>query len=163
MRPDTCQVPLDHDTSRALIAGLNAVALLGSFMHAVADTVKVADLAAGGLAALARVPLAALAWYDRTPERPLRVQGTLGDARFLPAGLSAGLAEICRTLPLHRPSSLDVVNSAHPLRRAGIQELLAIPLRVSDECLGFLLAGGPGGSIPVDLTLVQVLGAQAST
>src|SRR4051812_31194244 len=108
----------EPDASRAMIAGLNAVGLLGSFMHAVGDPEKVADLAAGGLTALTRVPLAAVAWYDRGPDRPLRLQGTFGGGRTLPAGISAGLDDICRTLARHRPSSLDVVSPAHPLRRA---------------------------------------------
>ena len=162
IRPDARLTGLDPDASRAMIAGLNAVALLGSFMHAVGDLEKVADLAAGGLAALARVPLAAIAWHEGTPGG-LRVSGTFSGGRTLPAGITAGLKDICGTLPQHRPSSLDVVTSAHPLRRAGVQEVLSVPLRVSNDCLGFLLAGGPRGSIPVDLTLVQVLGAQTST
>ena len=163
MTPERALAPLDRDSSRAMIAGLNAVALLGSFMHAVAGTHKVAELAAGGLAALTRVPLASVAWYGTEPEQPLRLQGMFSGGRTLPPGVSAGLDDICRNLPLHRPSRLDVMASGHPLRRAGVQEVLAIPLRVSNDCLGFLLAGGPRGSVPVDLTLIQVLGAQTST
>jgi hypothetical protein len=157
------ELALDPASSRETIAGLNAVALLGSFMHAVGDAEKVAELAAGGLAALVRVPLGAVAWFDGAQDGPLRLAGTFGGGRTLPAAVAGGLEDLCVTLPRHRPSSLDIVTASHPLRRAGVADVLALPLRVSNDCLGFLIAGGARGSLPADLTLTQVLGAQTST
>ena len=41
--------------------------------------------------------------------------------------------------------------------------MLAVPLRMSTECLGFFVVAGPDPCFPDDLTFVQALGAQAST
>src|SRR6185312_1728629 len=62
-----------------------------------------------------------------------------------------------------RPTRLDADEVPRSLRQVGVQAFFALPLRVSTDALGFLLAGGERGSIPEDLTLIQALGAQIST
>jgi sugar diacid utilization regulator len=148
---------------RESVAALYAVVLLGSFMHAAARQEDTAELAAGGLSALTRAPLAAVAWYPEGPTRPLRIVGRSAGTQGIPADLTHSLARFCERLPVLRPSRHHGGQLPGRLRVAGFGELLAVPLRVSTECLGFLLAGGDEASLPEDLTFVQALGTQAST
>lgn len=141
------------------VAGLNAVVLLGSCLHAAPSSEDAAELAAGGLAAVTRLPFAAVGWYPQGPDGPMTVTG--------PAGVDAHIATALRRLAprLHalRPTRLEAGEVPQSLRQVGVQAFFALPLRVSTDALGFLLAGGERGSIPEDLTLVQALGAQIST
>jgi hypothetical protein len=151
--------PSLHET----VTALHAVVMLGSFMHAAPDSEKTAELAAGGLAALTRLPLATVAWYADGPLGSLRVAGRVAGERHVDVDVARDLRRLCAQLPALRPSSVAAADLPASLRDAGVQVLFALPLRVSTECLGFLLAGGDRGSIPQDLTLIQALGAQTST
>ncbi len=145
------------------IAGLHAVVMLGSFMHARPDPENIAELSVGGLAALTRLPMAGVAWYPDSTDGQLQVAVRRGRERGTLTGLSDPLRQLCAQLPDCRPTRLETAQLPRTLRMAGAQVLLALPLRVSTECLGFLLAGGDTGSIPQELTLIQALGAQTST
>jgi PucR C-terminal helix-turn-helix domain/GGDEF-like domain len=151
------------DPARETIAGLHAVVLLGSFMHSSPQQQDTAELAAGGLAAIARVPLAAVAWYPEASEGQLRLAGRYEGEQGIPAWLAGELAALCSRLNVSRPTKLEKVQLPGRLRVAGIQALLAVPLRVCTDRVGFLLAGGAAGALPGDLMLVQALGAQTST
>ena len=160
--------PLDAETSEGerlqeTVAGLHAVVMLGSFMHAVPDPENTAELAAGGLAALTRLPLVAVAWYADGPGSVLRLVGRYAGEPGIPDGLAGPLGELCARLAVQRPSWLEGPELPAAVRLAGPRVLFALPLRVSTECLGFLLAAGERGAIPDDLTLIQALGAQTST
>ncbi|MCW2632483.1 MAG: diguanylate phosphodiesterase, partial [Pseudonocardia sp.] len=155
--------PALHDPSQETVAGLHAVVMLGSFMHAAPSSEDTAELSVGGLSALTRLPLAAVAWYADGADRPLRIAGRCSGEPGVRPGINAALREVCAQLPAVRPSRLAGAELPSELRLAGAQVLLALPLRVSTECLGFLLAGGPKGTIPADLTVIQALGAQTST
>ncbi len=145
------------------VAGLHAVVMLGSFMHAAPRSADTAELSVGGLAALTRMPLAAVAWRAEGEDAPLRVVGRCGGERGLSAEVAKALRRMCEQLPELRPSRLRDGQLPSTLRLAGLHVLLAVPLRVSTECLGFLLVGGERGALPDDLTLIQALGAQTST
>jgi hypothetical protein len=151
------------DPVRGTIAGLHAVVLLGSFMHSSPRQQDTAELAAGGLAAIARVPLAAVAWYPEAAGGQLRLVGRYGGEQGIPAWLADELAALCSRLNVSRPTRLEAAQLPGRLRVAGVQALLAVPLRVCTDCVGFLLAGGVAGAVPEDLMLVQALGAQTST
>jgi hypothetical protein len=151
------------DPARDTIAGLHAVVLLGSFMHSSPQQQDTAELAAGGLAAIARVPLAAVAWYPEASGEELRLAGRYAGEQGIPAWLAGELAALCSRLNVSRPTRLEKARLPGRLRVAGIQALLAVPLRVCTDRVGFLLAGGAAGALPEDLMLVQALGAQTST
>lgn len=162
--PPRLQVAAGEDHGlRETVAGLYALVMLGSFMHAISDSDKTAELAVGGLVALTHLPLTGVAWYpdgaDSEPQVVVRCSG----ARGMLAGADGPLGRLCAGLPDSRPTRLEAAQLPEVLRMAGAQVLLALPLRVSTECLGFLFAGGERGSIPQDLTLIQALGAQTST
>ncbi len=160
---DVAATSAPEDQSPETVAGLHAVVMLGSFMHAAPSAEDTAELSVGGLSALTRLPLAAVAWYADGPDRPLRIAGRcLGEPGVRP-GINAALREVCSRLPVARPSRLADAELPSELRLAGTQVLLALPLRVSTECLGFLLAGGARGTSPTNLTLIQALGAQTAT
>jgi PucR C-terminal helix-turn-helix domain/GGDEF-like domain len=148
---------------REMIAGLHAVVLLGSFMHSSPRQQDTAELAAGGLAAIARVPLAAVAWYPQGTAEPPRLAGRYAGEHAIPSWLETILVQLCSRLHVFRPTRLEESQLPGRLRVAGVHVLLALPLRVSTECLGFLLVGGAAESFSTDLTLVQALGAQTST
>lgn len=148
-----------HET----VAGLNAVVMLGSCLHSAPTAEDAVDLAAGGLAAVTRLPLAAIAWFPSGPDGPLTVTGRCGGEPDFDAHVATTLRRLCRQLPAFRPTRRSAEDLPRALRRAGVEALFALPLRVSTESLGFLVAGGERGSIPVDLTLIQALGAQIST
>ena len=58
------------DTALAeTVAGLNAVVMLGSCLHAAPSAEDAAELAAGGLAAVTRLPFAAVGWYPQLRAR----------------------------------------------------------------------------------------------
>jgi DNA-binding PucR family transcriptional regulator len=151
------------DPVRETIAGLHAVVLLGSFMHSCPQQQDTAELAAGGLAAIARVPLAAVAWYPEASGEQLRLAGRYAGEQGIPAWLAGELAGLCSRLNVSRPTRLEKAQLPGRLRVAGVQALLAVPLRVCTDQVGFLLAGGAAGALPEDLMLVQALGAQTST
>ena len=151
------------DQLREKIAGLHAVVLLGSFMHSSPRQRDTAELAAGGLAAIARVPLAAVAWYPKGGAEPPLLAGRYDGEHVIPHWLEAVLVKLCSQLHGFRPTRLEESQLPSRLRVAGVHVLLALPLRVSTECLGFLLAGGAAESFSADLMLVQALGVQAST
>ncbi len=153
----------DERQQRETSAALYGVALLGSFMHAALRPEGTAELAVGGLAALAPGRLVAVAWYPDHSDRLPHVLGRYTNAETIPGALAAMLARFCTGLPVSRPSRLGSGQLPARLRVAGIQSLLAVPLRVSTECLGFLIIAGPEPCFADDLTLIQVLGAQAST
>jgi DNA-binding PucR family transcriptional regulator len=159
-------LPVGHgegDQQRETSAALYGVALLGSFMHAAPRSEDTAELALGGLAALAPGHLVAVAWYsDRSDHLP-HVLGRYTNADAIPGSLADFLAGYCARLPVSRPSRHEGGQLPARLRVAGIQSLLAVPLRVSTECLGFLIVAEPEPRFAEDLTLIQVLGAQAST
>ncbi len=148
---------------RETIAGLHAVVLLGSFMHSSPQPQNTAELAAGGLAAIARVPLAAVAWYPEGSGEQMRLIGRYAGQQPIPARLASILVRLCSRLNVYRPARLEEAQLPGRLRQAGVKALLAIPLRVGTDCVGFLLAGGAAGALPEDLMLVQALGAQTST
>ena len=149
--------------ARETIAGLHAVVLLGSFMHSSPQQQNTAELAAGGLAAIARVPLAAVAWYPEGSGEQMRLIGRYAGKQPIPARLASILVRLCSQLNVYRPSRLEEAQLPGRLRQAGVKALLAIPLRVGTDRVGFLLAGGAAGALPEDLMLVQALGAQTST
>jgi PucR C-terminal helix-turn-helix domain/GGDEF-like domain len=151
------------DQLREKVAGLHAVVLLGSFMHSSPRQQDTAELAAGGLAAIARVPLAAVAWYPKGTAEPPCLAGRYAGEHAIPAWLETILVGLCSRLHVFRPTRLEESQLPGRLRVAGVHVLLALPLRVSTECLGFLLVGGAAESFSTDLMLVQALGAQAST
>lgn len=151
------------DQLQEKIAGLHAVVLLGSFMHSSPRQQDTAELAAGGLAAIARVPLAAVAWYPNGTAEPPRLVGRYAGEHAIPSWLEAILVKLCSRLHVFRPTRQEESQLPGRLRVAGVHVLLALPLRVSTECLGFLLAGGDAETLSGDLMLVQALGAQAST
>ncbi|MGH3906870.1 MAG: PucR family transcriptional regulator [Pseudonocardiaceae bacterium] len=163
MRPLRVAAPSEDQRLQETIAGLHAVVMLGSFMHARPDPENTAELAVGGLAALTRLPLAAVAWYSESADGQLQVAVRRGRERGTVSGLSGPLCQLCAQLPDCRPTRLEATQLPRVLRMAGVHVLLALPLRVSTECLGFLLIGGDSGSIPQELTLIQALGAQTST
>lgn len=164
MNADIREVPAGRDEGlQGTIAGLNAVVMLGSFMHSAPSSENTAELAAGGLAALTRLPLTAVAWYADGPDGPLQIAGRCGGGAGISASVATTLRRLGTDLPVLRPTRWDAAELPRGLRRSGVEELLALPLRVSTECLGFLLAGGEHGSLPRDLTLIQALGAQTST
>lgn len=148
---------------RETVAGLNAVVMLGSFMHSAPSSTTTAELAAGGLAAVTRLPLAAVAWYPDGPDGPLAVTGRCAGEAGITAKVTADLRGLCPRLHALRPSRREGADVPASLHGAGVDTLLALPLRVSTQSLGFLLAGGERQAIPDDLTLVQALGAQTST
>lgn len=148
---------------RETSAALYGVALLGSFMHAAPRPGDTAELAVGGLAALAPGRLVAVAWYPDRSDRLPQVLGRYSSAETIPPALADMLARFCAGLPMSRPSRHESGELPARLRVAGIQSLLAVPLRVSTECLGFLIVADPEPCFADDLTLIQVLGAQAST
>jgi|GEM_PF-2407795 len=148
---------------RETASSLYAVALLGSFMHAAARQEDIAELALGGLAALAPHRLVAVAWYPQGPERPMRVAGRHATGDGLVPGLAGPVARFCSQLPVSRPTRHSGGQLPGRLRVGGIQSLLAVPLRMSTECLGFLVIGGPEPCFGDDLAFVQALGAQVST
>ncbi|MGE3285983.1 MAG: PucR family transcriptional regulator [Pseudonocardia sp.] len=148
---------------RETVAGLNAVVLLGSFMHAAPSSTTTAELAAGGLAAVTRLPLAAVAWYPEGPDGPLEVTGRCAGQPGINAEVADELRAICPLMDGLRPTWSDGDDLPGALRRAGVERLLALPLRVSTQSLGYLVAGGWRHAMPNDLTLVQALGAQTST
>ena len=150
-------------TLQETVAGLNAVVMLGSCLHAAPSAQEAAELAAGGLAALTRLPLAAVAWYPSGSDGPLAVTGRCAGHADIDARVATTLRRLCTRLHAFRPTRREGDEVPRALRRAGAQELFALPLRVSTDSLGFLLAGGERGSTPGDLTLVQALGAQVST
>ncbi len=155
--------PGEGDQQRETSAALYGVALLGSFMHAAPRSEDTAELAVGGLAALAPGRLVAVAWYsDRSDHLP-HVLGRYTNAETIPGPLADFLARYCARLPVSRPSRHDGGQLPARLRVAGMQSLLAVPLRVLTECLGFLIVADPEPCFAEDLTLIQVLGAQAST
>lgn len=145
------------------VAGLNAVVMLGSFLHAAPSSASAAELAAGGLAALTRLPLAAVAWYAAGPQGPLTVAGRCAGEAGINAHVATTLRRLGPQLHAFRPTWRAAADLPRTLRRAGVETLFALPLRVSTESVGFLLAGGERGSMPGDLTLIQALGAQTST
>jgi hypothetical protein len=148
---------------RETIAGLHAVVLLGSFMHSSPQQQTTAELAAGGLAAIARVPLAAVAWYPEGSGEQMRLTGRYAGKQPIPVRLASILVRLCSQLNVYRPTRLEEAQLPGRLRLAGVTALLAIPLRVGTDSVGFLLAGGAVGALPEDLMLVQALGAQTST
>ncbi|HEX9542276.1 MAG TPA: helix-turn-helix domain-containing protein [Streptosporangiaceae bacterium] len=148
---------------RETMAGLHAVMLLGSFMHSSPQQQNTAELAAGGLAAIARVPLAAVAWYPEGSGEQMRLVGRYAGKQPIPARIASILVRLCSQLNVYRPARLEEAQLPGRLRLAGVKALLAIPLRVGTDCVGFLLAGGAVGALPEDLMLVQALGAQTST
>jgi hypothetical protein len=148
---------------RETIAGLHAVVLLGSFMHSSPRQQDTAELAAGGLAAIARVPLAAVAWYPEGSGEQVHLVGRYAGEQGIPAWLAGHLVRLCSQLNVSRPTRLEEAELPGRLRVAGVQALLAVPLRVCTDCVGFLLAGGAVGALPDDLMLIQALGAQTST
>jgi hypothetical protein len=148
---------------RETMAGLHAVMLLGSFMHSSPQQQNTAELAAGGLAAIARVPLAAVAWYPEGSGEQMRLVGRYAGKQPVPARIASILVRLCSQLNVYRPARLEEAQLPGRLRLAGVKALLAIPLRVGTDCVGFLLAGGAVGALPEDLMLVQALGAQTST
>ncbi|MGD9531235.1 MAG: PucR family transcriptional regulator [Pseudonocardia sp.] len=148
---------------RETVAGLNAVVLLGSFMHSAPNATTTAELAAGGLAAVTRLPLAAVAWYSDGPDGPLEVTGRCAGEPGIRPQVVDELSRLCPRLNALRPTWSEGADVPGPLRRAGIDTLFALPLRVSTQLLGYLLAGGQRRAMPGDLTLVQALGAQTST
>lgn len=151
------------DQQRETSAALYGVALLGSFMHAAPRPEDTVELAVGGLAALAPGRFVAVAWHpDRSDHLP-HVLGRYTDAQTIPGPLADVIARFCRGLPVSRPSRHNSGQLPARLRVAGIQSLLAVPLRVSTECLGFLIVAGAEPCFADDLTMIQVLGAQAST
>jgi hypothetical protein len=145
------------------MASLHAVVMLGSFMHAAPDPAKTAELSAGGLVALCRLPLAAVAWYAEPQDGTLRVTGRSAGEQSIRPGIAGALRDLCASFSMFRPTWLGSAQLPGSLRTAGIEVLFALPLRVSTECLGFLVVGGSHGSIPPDLTLIQALAAQTST
>lgn len=153
----------EYGQVRETIAGLHAVVLLGSFMHSSPRQQNTAELAAGGLAAIARVPLAAVAWYPEGSSEQMHLIGRYADKQPIPARLASILVRLCSQLNVYRPARLEEAQLPGRLRQAGVKALLAIPLRVGTDCVGFLLAGGAAGALPEDLMLVQALGAQTST
>jgi DNA-binding PucR family transcriptional regulator len=155
--------PGEGDQQRETSAALYGVALLGSFMHAAPRSEDTAELAVGGLAALAPGRLVAVAWYSDRSDLLPHVLGRYTNAETIPGPLADFLARYCAGLPVSRPSRHDGGQLPARLRVAGIQSLLAVPLRVSTECLGFLIVADPEPRFAEDLTLIQVLGAQAST
>lgn len=164
MNPETVPTAVSgDDLQRETSAALYGVALLGSFMHAAPKSEDTAELTVGGLAALAPQRLVAVAWYPDRSDRPPQVLGRSADAEPIPRALADVVARFCRVLPVSRPSRHEGGQLPARLRVAGIQSLLAVPLRVSTECVGFLIVGGAVPCFADDLTLIQVLGAQAST
>jgi PucR C-terminal helix-turn-helix domain/GGDEF-like domain len=156
--------PAEGDaTLRGTVAGLNAVVMLGSCLHAAPSAEDAAELAAGGLAAVTRLPLAVVGWYPEGPDCPLTVTGRCGGEVGVDAHVATTLRRLCPQLHGFRPTRLAAEEIPPALRRAGVQAFFALPLRVSTESLGFLMAGGERGGIPGDLTLIQALGAQLST
>jgi PucR C-terminal helix-turn-helix domain/GGDEF-like domain len=143
--------------------GLNAVVLLGSCLHAVPSSEEAAELAAGGLAAVTRLPLAAVGWYPSGPDGPLTVTGRCGAEPGIDVHVATTLRRLCSRLHALRPTRLAADEVPRSLRHAGVQAFFALPLRVSTESLGFLLVGGERGCVPGELTLVQALGAQIAT
>ena len=157
-------VPAGGDTAlQEIVAGLNAVVMLGSCLHAAPSSQDAAELAAGGLAAVTRLPLAAVGWYPSGPDGPLTVTGRCAGDGGVDVHVATTLRRLCPQLHAFRPTRLDADAVPRSLRRAGVQAFFALPLRVSTESLGFLLWGGERGSTLGDLTLVQALGAQVST
>lgn len=152
-----------EEALREQVAALYAVVLLGSFMHAARRQEDAAELAAGGLAALARARLAAVAWYDDDPVRRCRLVGRCGGTHGIPTSMVRPLARFCSDLPTARSSRHDGGQLPGALRVAGIHALVAVPLRVSTECLGFLLAADDDPDFLDDLTLIQALGTQTAT
>ncbi|MFC4941913.1 PucR family transcriptional regulator [Pseudonocardia sp. GCM10023141] len=170
MRPDTLAAAgtpsgalMSATLMQETVSGLNAVVMLGSFMHAAPTAEHTAELAAGGLAAVTRLPLAAVAWYAEGPDGPLTVAGRCAGEPGISAQVATTLRRLGPQLNVFRPSRRDGDDMPRALRRNGVESLLALPLRVSTESLGFLLVGGRRDAIPEDLTLVQALGAQTST
>lgn len=164
MNPDTILTARSgDDQQRETSAALYGVALLGSFMHAAPRSEDTVELTVGGLAALAPERLVAVAWYPDRSDRLPRVLGRSASAEPIPGALADVVARFCRVLPVSRPSRHEARQLPARLRVAGIQSLLAVPLRVSTECVGFLIVAGAAPSFADDLTLIQVLGAQAST
>ncbi len=163
MRPVLREIRTTQPSDDETVAGLHAVVMLGSFMHAAPDSEDTAELSVGGLSALTRLPLAAVAWYEHAADGPLRLVVRCAGERGGRPSIEGAVRELCAGLPVLRPARLDDNELPTVLRLSGIQVLLALPLRVSTECLGFLLVGGRHGSIPSDLTLIQALGAQTST
>lgn len=155
--------PAAAGPSQETVAALNAVVMLGSFMHAAPSSGNTAELAAGGLAALTRLPLAAVAWYADGPDGPLTVTGRCSGEPGITPQVATTLRRLGSQLHEFRPTRRVADDLPRALRRAGIDALLALPLRVSTESLGFLLVGGRLDAVPDDLTLIQALGAQTST
>ncbi|MGD9525325.1 PucR family transcriptional regulator [Pseudonocardia sp.] len=152
-----------YEELQGTVVGLNAVVMLGSFMHAAPSSAAAAELAAGGLAAVTRLPLAAVAWYPDGPDAPPAVTPGRAGGPGSEDGVGGALRLLCPRLHRLRPTWSAGAAVPSELRRAGVQTLLAVPLRVSTESLGYLLAGGRTEAVPEDLTLVQALSAQAST
>ena len=122
--------PLDAETSEGerlqeTVAGLHAVVMLGSFMHAVPDPENTAELAAGGLAALTRLPLVAVAWYADGPDSELRLVGRFAGEPGIPDGLAGPLGELCSRLAVQRPSWLEGAELPAAVRLAGPRVLFA--------------------------------------
>ena len=161
--PGARKATSDDGQVRETIAGLHAVVLLGSFMHSSPQQQTTAELAAGGLAAIARVPLAAVAWYPEGSGEQMRLTGRYAGRQPIPVRLAGILVRLCSQLNVYRPTRLEEAQLPGRLRLAGVTALLAIPLRVGTDSVGFLLAGGAVGALPEDLMLVQALGAQTST
>jgi hypothetical protein len=165
MKPNVVPAPANGPETdlRETVSALYAVALLGSFMHAAPHQEDSAELTVGGLAALAPQRLVAVAWYPEGPDHPMRILGRYPNGDAFEPGLAGPLARFCAQLPASRPSRHSAGQLPGRLRVGGIQSLLAVPLRMSTECLGFLVIAGPDPCFADDLTFVQALGAQAST
>lgn len=156
--------PAGYARLEKTVAGLNAVVMLGSLTHAAPSPEKAAELSLGGLVALTRAPLAVVAWNPAPePTAQWRLASRCAGGTEVTDVTAVSLRRFCGQLPELRISHWDGPGLPTELRRIGTEELLAIPLRFSAECLGFLLVGGPAGSLPTDLTLLRALGAQTSS
>ena len=112
---------------------------------------------------MTRFPLAAVAWHAGGADSRLRLAGRYAGEPHFPPGVADALRRLCAELPTLRPSRLDTLRVSAPLHLLGVRVLFALPLRVSTECLGFLLVGGMRELAQDDLSLVQALGIQTST
>src|SRR5258708_38987866 len=96
--PGARQPTSEDGRVRETIAGLHAVVLLGSFMHSSPQQQTTAELAAGGLAAIARVPLAAVAWYPEGSGEQMRLTGRYAGKQPIPVRLAGLLVRLCSEL-----------------------------------------------------------------
>lgn len=132
----------DSGALREVVAGLNTLVMLGAFMHSAPGPASAAELASGGLYALTKLPLTAVLWYpDGGSESRLAVTGKCAGKSIGDDGTAETLRALCRQLHADRPTLRAGDDLPRGLRAASVESLVSLPLRVSTQPIGFLLAG----------------------